>query len=109
MYYVKSGSHLERTARKAFEFLEHSSNPQDLFRLGRNRLNMCQAWIYNATNGKVYLQSYETIVAVIIDTAYGKTCVANGTYSRTTVQHIYKFARKYNADVVYLKPQLKVV
>ena len=109
MYYVENGSHLERTARKAFEFLEHPQCPQDLFRLGRKRLNMCQAWIYEATNGKMYLQSYETIVAVIINTAYGKVCVANGTYSATTVQHIYKFARKYGATVEYLRPQLKAV
>ena len=109
MYYVKNGTHLERSARKAFEFLEHSSNPQDFFRLERKRLNMCQAWIYTATNGKAYLQSYETIVAVIIHTADGNVCVANGTYSRTTVQHIYKFAKKYGVGVVYLRPQLKVV
>lgn len=109
MKYCENGTHIERAARKAFEFLASSHNPQDLFRLGRKRLNMCQAWVYQATNGKTYLQSYDTIVAVIINTAYGKACVANGTYSRTTVQHIYKFARKFNADVVYLRPQLKAV
>ena len=109
MKYCENGTHIERTARKAFDFLASSHDPQDLFKLGRKRLNMCQAWIYQATNGKVYLKSYDTIVAVIINTAHGNICVANGTYSPTTVQHIYKFAKKYGAPVEYLRPLLKAV
>lgn len=109
MKYVENGTHLERKGREAFEFLDHSHDPHDLFRFGATRLNFCNAKIFTASNGLTYLQSYDTIVAVLIRTAHSHTCVANGTYCRTSVQHIYKFARKFGAQVEYLKPQLKVV
>lgn len=109
MKYCKNGSHIERKAREAFTFLENSTDPHDLFRFGSARLNFCNAKFFMATNGSIYLQSYNTIVAVIIRSMDGNICVANGTYSRTTVQHIYKFARKFGAPVEYLRPQLKAV
>lgn len=109
MRYCKSGSHTERKAREAFDYLENSHDPWDMFRMGAARLNFCNAKVFQGSNNVPYLQSYSTIVAVIIPTAQGNICVANGTYSRTTVQHIYKFARKYSAQVEYLKPQLKAV
>lgn len=109
MKYCKNGSHIERKAREAFEFLENSHDPHDMFRFGSARLNFCNAKFFVGTNGLIYLQSYETIVAVLIRSMYGDICVANGTYSRTTVQHIYKFARKFGAHVEYLRPELKAV
>lgn len=109
MRYCESGSHVERKAREAFDFLEKSHDPWDMFRMGSTRLNFCKAKIFRASNGCIYLQSYDTIVAVLICTAHGDICIANGTYSATTVQHIYKFARKYGANVEYLHPQLKAV
>lgn len=109
MKYVQKDSHIERKALEAFEFLDRSHDPWDMFRMGATRLNFCNAKIFTASNGLTYLQSYDTIVAVLIRTAHSHTCVANGTYSATTVQHIYKFARKFGAIVEYLHPQLKVV
>lgn len=109
MRYCENGSHVERKAREAFEFLERSHDPHDMFRFGSTRLNFCNAKIFTASNGLTYLQSYETIVAVLIRSMHGYICVANGTYSATTVKHIYKFARKYDAPVEYLRPQLKAV
>ena len=109
MRYCEHGSHIERKALECFEYLENSHDPHDLFRIGVQRLNFCKAKVFTASNGMTYLQSYETIVAVLVHTAQGYICVANGTYSSTTVHHIHKFARKYNAPVEYLKPQLKAV
>lgn len=109
MRYCANGSHMERKAREAFTYLENSHDPWDMFRMGASRLNLCKAKVFTASNGLTYLQSYETIVAVLIQSTYGYVCVANGTYSHTTVQHIYKFAKKYGATVEYLRPRIKVV
>lgn len=110
MTYVKNGSHLERTARKAFDDFRNSHNPIDYFELCTVRLNFCKAKIIVSSEKRVFLKSYDTIVAVLLyDHDKNPLVIANGTYSRTTVQHIYKFAKKYSAPVLYLKPQLKAV
>lgn len=70
-----------------------------------NRLNACQAR-YSATQGHyIVLESYGTSVAAI-DTrtgvCYDFSRYAYG-YTRTTVQHIYKFAKLFGATVISWK------
>lgn len=58
-----------------------------------------KASIYKDNNGKLYLKSYETIVAEITDkiiTEDNKTKVkVNGWYSMTTARHINEFLQQY--------------
>lgn len=62
------------------------------------RLRYCTAWVY--TIGKyIYLESYNTIVAIIdteTDTCYDVLRLVYG-YTATSGQHIAKFRRDYGS------------
>ena len=53
------------------------------------RLYQCNAYIYEAETGAIWLKSYETIVAVFIPNDNKLYCY--GRYSNTTYKQVYKF------------------
>lgn len=63
------------------------------------QVNRCQAWYYRDRNGDLYLQSYNTLVAVY--EVESKTLYSFGRYSRTTYQHVRKFRNNYLPEGCY--------
>lgn len=61
-----------------------------------------KANIYRNDKGSIFLMSYETIVAEIIDEAISPTGKRQinvfGWYSMTTARHINEFAQQYEFD-----------
>lgn len=70
-----------------------------------HRLNTCTAWVEECEDretGELFnrLRSYNTIVAVQLDTMNGSTVFVYDYWSATTAQHITKYIRQVEPDQV---------
>ena len=82
---------LSRIARAAYV--------RNLYTDSEHRLNSCQAWYYtDEVLNAVALRSYRSIVALY----FGGVVWEFDRWSRTTTQHVRKFARLMNAPVISL-------
>lgn len=68
------------------------------------QLGSCQAWVITLDNGTKILQSYKTFVAMVDNN--GKI-YCSGTYSRTTISHISRFARLFGLSYFDFKAVIK--
>lgn len=59
-----------------------------------HRFRYCQAWYQRDFNGRVWIKSYETIVAVIHNDG---TLEKRDWYSTTTSRHISQIYKQYQA------------
>lgn len=75
----------------------------EMFNVSVSQIASCQAWLIETPHFKL-LQSYTTLVAII---DYEGNIYCSGTYSRTTISHIGRFAKLYGLSYFDFKAVIK--
>lgn len=83
-----------------------NGNGYSLVKYHSKRFKQCERKIekYNLTFERTNwhitaLKSYETTVAILMETTDKKFFMCSGSYSKTTTQHIHKFLKEYNVPI----------